>query len=205
MSTYKLYYFNARGQAEVSRLIFATAGQKYDDIRYQYNEWPLCASEMPLGEVPVLEYNGTKLPESRAIARFLAKQFRLAGRDNFEQAKVDAVVDTIKDLTTNYIQAREEDDEIKREEVTRKFLHEQLPEHLRNLEVLVKEYSNGGLFFIGNQLTWADLLFYNTGENILELDRNCLNNYPWLKQNRAEVARQPRIAEYLRRRPITSF
>ncbi|CAF5025928.1 unnamed protein product, partial [Rotaria sp. Silwood1] len=52
MSTYKLYYFNARGRAEISRLIFAAAGQQYEDIRYDYKEWALDAGEMPLGERP---------------------------------------------------------------------------------------------------------------------------------------------------------
>ncbi|CAF4284080.1 unnamed protein product, partial [Rotaria sp. Silwood2] len=55
MSTYKLYYFNARGRAEVSRLIFAAAGQKYEDIRYERDQWPSHKSEMPLGQIPVLE------------------------------------------------------------------------------------------------------------------------------------------------------
>ncbi|CAF4831686.1 unnamed protein product, partial [Rotaria sp. Silwood2] len=94
MSTsYKLYYFNNRGRGEVSRLIFGAAGQIYED-----DQWLLEKTKMPLGEMPVLEYNGAKLVQSRAIARFLAKQFQLAGRNNFEQAKVDAAVDTIEDL-----------------------------------------------------------------------------------------------------------
>jgi len=38
---------------------------------------------MPLGQIPVLEFDGTKLPQSMSITRFLAKQFQLAGRDNF--------------------------------------------------------------------------------------------------------------------------
>jgi glutathione S-transferase len=49
---------------------------------------------MPLGQMPVLEVDGVKLPQSITICRFLAKQFQLAGKDNFEQAKADAVVDT---------------------------------------------------------------------------------------------------------------
>jgi glutathione S-transferase len=35
MPTYKLHYFNVRGFAEVSRLQFAAAGVKYEDIRYE--------------------------------------------------------------------------------------------------------------------------------------------------------------------------
>ncbi|CAF0935377.1 unnamed protein product [Rotaria sordida] len=179
MSTYKLYYFNGGGRAEVSRLIFAAAGQKYEDIRYERNEWSSHKSEMPLGQMPVLEVDGTKLPQSLSIARFLAKQFQLA--------------------------ARWEPDETKREELTKKFLAEELPKHLQNLEILGKLYDNGGSFFVGNYLTWADLYFYEIGANMLQLDANCLDNFPWLKQNRAEVEKQPKIAEYLKNRPKTEF
>ncbi len=58
MSTYKLYYFNARGRGELSRLILAAAGQKYEDVRYEHDEWPSHKAEMPLGQVPVLEFEG---------------------------------------------------------------------------------------------------------------------------------------------------
>jgi glutathione S-transferase len=205
MSTYKLYYFNGRGRAETSRLIFAAAGQKYEDIRYQQDQWPAHKAETPLGQMPVLEFNGTKIPQSISIARFLAKQFNLAGKDNFEQVKTDAVVDTINDLVAAFMPSRREQDETKKQELIKKFKTEELPKHLQNLDTLRKLYGNGGPYFVGNNLTWADLYFYDVGETLLAVDENGLDNYPWLKQNRAEVEKQPKIAEYLKNRPKTPF
>ncbi|CAF2954289.1 unnamed protein product [Rotaria sp. Silwood2] len=182
MSTYKLYYFNGRSRAEISCLIFAAAGKKYEDIRYEQ-----------------------KLPQSISIARFLAKQFQLAGKDNLEQAKVDAVADTINDLRTGYVSARWEPDETKRDELLKRFVVDTLPKHLQNLEVLGKLYGNGGSFFVSNHLTWVDLLFFGIGKTLLGIDENILNSYQWLKQNIQEVAKQPKIAEYLKTRPKTEF
>ena len=205
MSTYKLIYFNFRGRAEVSRLIFVAAGQKYEDVRFEPERWPSLKSQMPLGQVPVLEVDGTKIPQSGSIARFLAKQFQLAGKDNLEQAKVDAVAETINDLVMASMPARREEDQTKRVEVMKKFQAEELPKYLQNLEVLGKLYSNGGPFFVGGNLTWVDLFFYAVGEDMLQYEGNCLEKYSWLKKNRAEVEKQPRIAEYLKNRPKTPF
>ena len=69
---------------------------------------------MPLGQVPVLEVDGVKLPQSISIARFVAKQFQLAGKDNLEQAKVDAVVDTVTDFVVKYIPIHMKSDEKKK-------------------------------------------------------------------------------------------
>ncbi|CAF3598878.1 unnamed protein product [Rotaria socialis] len=205
MSTYKLYYFNGRGRAEISRLIFAAAGQKYEDVRFEREQWPGHKSEMPLGQVPVLEVDGTKLPQSTSMARFLAKQFQLAGKDNFEQAKVDAVVDTINDAITKFLPSRLEQDEAKKQELMNKFFADELPAHLQQLEVLGKLYGNGGAFFVGNQLTWADLYLFEMTNNLLQANGNCLDKHAWLKQNRAEVEKQPKIAEYIKNRPQTPF
>jgi glutathione S-transferase len=205
MSTYKLYYFNGRGRAELSRLIFAAAGEKFEDIRYERNEWPSHKSEMPLGQMPVLEVDNVKLPQSMAIARFLAKQFGLAGRDNLEQAKVDAVVDTSIALAMKYIPVHFEPDEDKKKVEMTKFLADELPKHLRNFEVLAKLYSNGGPFFLGNHLTWCDLEIYDMLDFILPHDDNMLHSYPWLQCNRQEVQKQPNIAAYLKNRPSAPF
>lgn len=39
MPTYKLYYFNVRGRAEIIRLVFQAAGVSYEDIRVSFDEW----------------------------------------------------------------------------------------------------------------------------------------------------------------------
>ena len=39
MSTYKLYYFDYKGAAETSRIIFAQAGVKYEDFRFTHEAW----------------------------------------------------------------------------------------------------------------------------------------------------------------------
>lgn len=38
--SYKLYYFNGRGLAEVIRLTFEANGAKYEDVRYTQETWP---------------------------------------------------------------------------------------------------------------------------------------------------------------------
>ena len=53
---------------------------------------------MPLGQVPILEFNGVVISQSIAIARFLAKEFGLAGKTNLEQAQADMIVDASSDL-----------------------------------------------------------------------------------------------------------
>ncbi|CAG7652647.1 unnamed protein product, partial [Allacma fusca] len=50
------------------------------------------------GQVPLLEFSGKKLVQSTAIARYLAQEFRLTGKDRFEAALCDEYVDTVKDV-----------------------------------------------------------------------------------------------------------
>ena len=64
MPAYKLYYFTARGAAEMSRFVFAQAGVEYEDVRLQFGgeEW----LKMKPGE---LAHCGTRLHcEGRSYA-----------------------------------------------------------------------------------------------------------------------------------------
>ena len=55
-------------------------------------------SAMPFGQVPALEYDGQVICQSIAIARYVAKENGLAGKDNWTQAQADMVVDCLMDL-----------------------------------------------------------------------------------------------------------
>jgi glutathione S-transferase len=53
---------------------------------------------MPFGMLPILEIDGKPVGQSNAIARYLAKQYGLAGRDEWESLQCDMLVDTLTDL-----------------------------------------------------------------------------------------------------------
>lgn len=53
---------------------------------------------MPFGQVPVLEVDGKVAHQSIAITRYLAKQVKLNGKDDWEDLVIDSIVDTINDL-----------------------------------------------------------------------------------------------------------
>jgi glutathione S-transferase len=53
---------------------------------------------MPFGMLPILEIDGRPVGQSNAIARYLAKQYGLAGRDEWESLQCDMLVDTLTDL-----------------------------------------------------------------------------------------------------------
>ena len=40
MPSYKLTYFDARGRGEIARMVLAAAGQKYENVRVSFEDWP---------------------------------------------------------------------------------------------------------------------------------------------------------------------
>jgi len=63
-------------------LLFAAANAKFTDERIE--GWPKGKEEAPLGQLPYLTVDGIKLPQSASIARYVAKEFSLAGILYFE-------------------------------------------------------------------------------------------------------------------------
>ncbi|UJR19956.1 hypothetical protein I4U23_023088 [Adineta vaga] len=83
-------------------------------------------------------------------------------------------------------------------------LRKKYPPMEKTLVVLYKAAKdNEAILSILKGVVPSDLDFYNFGELILDFNPDCFNNYSWLQNNRAEVAKQPKIAEYLKNRPKT--
>ncbi|XP_038648688.1 hematopoietic prostaglandin D synthase-like isoform X2 [Scyliorhinus canicula] len=98
MPNYRLSYFKIRGRAETARYIFAHSGIKYEENMIDIADWPKLKNSLIFRQIPVLNVDDIIINQSTAIARYLARETGLAGKSNLEQARVDAIVDTINDF-----------------------------------------------------------------------------------------------------------
>lgn len=73
-----------------------------------------------------------------------------------------------------------------------------------NIEKLIKLYGSNG-YSVGSALTWADLQIMECALMIQGFDANFLNNYPGILAVRKTVEEHPKVAPYLKSRPVTPF
>ncbi|XP_006825032.2 glutathione S-transferase-like [Saccoglossus kowalevskii] len=209
MSQYKLVYFQFRGRAELARLVFAEAGIEYEDIVIdRKDEWPKLKSSpgisrFPFSRAPILEVDGVTIGESQAIARFLARRHGLYADDAFDQAKIDMITDTMKDIfkwLAEIFFAKE-----KKQELMDKYYNDAFPLLLQGLERVLKENNGGDGYFVGDKVTLADLAFIDTCFPMVEWRPEVLKDYPKLNALKQRVESRPRIAEWMKKRPVYVF
>ena len=103
MPSIKLTYFNLRGRGELPRLLLAYAGVSYEDDRIappwdDPKPWNDLKPSTPYGQLPLMYWDGEEVAQCLGVARFLAKEFGLAGRNNLEAAQVDEIVYALQDV-----------------------------------------------------------------------------------------------------------
>merc|ERR1712002_41143 len=177
----KLVYFNLRGRAEPSRLLLAYAGLSYVDERIPYPEdpegWAARKSSMPFGVLPVLYWNGEEISQGIAVSGFLAKKVGLAGRNDMEAAQIDK----------------------KRQQTMKNtFENQTVPTLLKQLERRLE--TRGGQFFVGNNLTWADIQTFMLAN---EVDQEALKVCPKVANLVKRVGEIPNIKKWVQARPET--
>uniref|UniRef100_A0A1I7TSF8 glutathione transferase n=1 Tax=Caenorhabditis tropicalis TaxID=1561998 RepID=A0A1I7TSF8_9PELO len=205
MPSYKLTYFDVRGLAEASRLLFHLAGVEFEDHRVAFggSEWEKLKEKTPFGQMPVLSVDGFEIPQSAAILRYLAKKFGFAGKTPEEQAWADAIVDQFKDFFGQFRQliiaqrsgkSVEEIEKVKKEVV--------IPareSYFKILNGLLNKSKSG--FLVGDGITFADLVI---AENIETLEKFGFFNpseESKLDGLRKKVYTHPNIKGYVASRP----
>jgi glutathione S-transferase len=208
MAGYKLTYFNGRGRAEIIRLVLTAADVPFEDKRLTIEEFAKLKPTLPFKQIPLFEFDGNTLVQSLTIARFLARKYKLAGKTELEQARADLVVDCIEDsLKPVPVFFRFEQDPVKKAELKKKYLEEQLPQFLQQLEALLVSNKGGDGYFVGDELTWADLYLVRM-QGSLELQAGvptALSATPKLNALFNRVIALPKIAAYRAKLPVTAF
>lgn len=108
----KLVYFDAKGAAELSRVILKVAGIDFEDFRYSIKvkegggfetpEFTIAKTDGSLAtnmdRAPLLIVDGTPIGQSRAIERYVAKIGNMMGSSDVEAAQIDCIVENVKDI-----------------------------------------------------------------------------------------------------------
>lgn len=215
---YKLIYFNVKGLAETSRILFALGNIKYKDFRFPFNiidsknhiyekkEFEKIKNEgklkISMNKLPILEITTSDgkrhyIPQSKSIERYIAKKCNLMGSNEIEEARVDAICECIRDIKERY--KMHEDKESYFEDM---FENE--------LNLLVDVFDKDKLYCVGDKLSLADVLLYTfITQYFTEDNKNrsldiSSNNYR-IRNIVIKVAECPEVIEWLNKRPDTVF
>ncbi|XP_039595029.1 glutathione S-transferase, alpha tandem duplicate 1 isoform X2 [Polypterus senegalus] len=97
-----IYYFDGRGKMESIRWLLAVCGVEFDEVllksRAQYLQM-VKDGLMMFEQVPLVEVDGMRLVQSRAILNYIAGKYDMNGSNLKERATIDMYVEGIRDLT----------------------------------------------------------------------------------------------------------
>ncbi|XP_050728162.1 hematopoietic prostaglandin D synthase-like [Eriocheir sinensis] len=202
MTELKLIYFNAKGLAELSRWMLKYAKIPFTDERVEKADWPERKKAIPGGKLPVLEVEGKMLPQSLAIARFVAKKAGLLPEDPLHAAFCDAVVETLRDVIVDMFKIKNAED--KSEEEKKKILKEEyMPNTLFPLLERLDKRLGDKEWFIGDQISWADFAIARTMEGLFSHMPDLATKFPKIKAHTDKVQNLPGVKEWIATRPDT--
>ncbi|XP_051853112.1 glutathione S-transferase-like [Antechinus flavipes] len=193
----KLYYFDGRGRMESVRWLLAAAGVEYEEQLFETAEEfenLIKGGKLMYQRVPMVEIDGMKMVETRAILRYIAAKYNLYGKDLKEQVLIDMYVEGMRDLYDIIM-----------------FLPLSLPEEKEeNISYIVKKATDrflpvyekvlkdhGKNYLVGNQLSWADIHLFELILMIEECKSDVLLTFPKLQEFKTRVSKLPRIQKFL--------
>jgi len=178
-TAYELVYFDIRGLAETARFLFKIANVPFTDTRLSLNfgtpgdfstitrpefDAMKAAGELDvsLGKVPLLLVNGVRIGQSKAIERFLAKEFGMMGSTNLEAAMIDQLVCSIQDAKDAYQKVKRESAALEQEAkdaAMAAWFSESLPEWVEKIEKSLPA-GQPGPWLVGSSVSYADVSWY---------------------------------------------
>lgn len=209
MATYQLFYWDARGRGETLRILLELAGVEFEDKRIPIGgeEWLINKYDQPFGQIPTLtnKVTGFQLSQTLAIGHYLARKHGFAPSSLEDDALVESIAHKIEEVGDEIIKAivLEKHEEVKKVR-TERLLNDLLPSTMKFLEKFANKNAKNG-YFIGKTITLADIHFFAVCERFLGMMPDYLDAYPHLKALNQKVKSQPKIAQWLEKRPKTEL
>lgn len=160
----------------------------------------------PFGQLPVLEVDGQQLGQSGAIVRYLSKQFGLSGKTSIEEAEVDAIADQFKDYLNDvqaYLSVMAGFKPGDKDQLRTDVFVPNFKKHFAFFEKILASSKSG--FFVGDSLTYVDLLISQHVEDILKQDLAVIEEFKKLIAHRKKVQGLDGIKQWIAKRPDYPF
>tara|TARA_B100001094_G_C18193182_1_gene808717 strand:+ start:466 stop:1116 length:651 start_codon:yes stop_codon:yes gene_type:complete len=215
----KLTYFDIRGLAETSRILFAIGDEDYTDYRYPLEIIDMATYNMKkvefesdkkdgklvksLNKLPFLEVDGVIIPQSKSIERFLAKRYNLMGGSDVEAFRIDSICESVRDFKDMYQKVRKFEGEEKETEM-KKWFSETLVERLELLEHSLDSSD----FSVGYNLSLADVVLFTFIKEFFDDKESAFNateTTPKIRGIINHVSNLERVKNWIEKRPKTDF
>nr|XP_060644427.1 glutathione S-transferase A4-like [Anolis sagrei ordinatus] len=193
----RLYYFNGRGRMESIRWLLAAAGVEFEEVfletRQQYEKL-LNDGFLLFQQVPMVEIDGMRLVETRAILNYIAAKHNLYGRDMKERAIIDMYVEGTTDLMA-IIRVHFKLSPKEKEENLKLIIERAMKRYFPVYEKVLKDH--GQPFLLGTQFTWADVQLIEAILMTEEKEPGILSEFPFLQAFKARMCEVPTIKTFL--------
>jgi len=195
----ELHYFKTpNGRAEFNRLLLEVGGIPYVDVfegpEEMNKQGRLAFKQLPLLVDPNHTVNGKPLDlvQSMTIARHIARISGLYGLNATEAALIDMVADGANDLKGVLIgvQFYNQPKDVA--------VNDKIPTHLANFEAHIKQNNGGDGFWVGNKLSYADVLVFEALDDVTRLaGPQALTAFPKLAAFKTRIENIASVKAYL--------
>lgn len=184
-------------------MLFTLAGQEFEDNRVEGEGWQKLKPNTPMGALPILEIDGVMICQSNAISRYIARKFGYGGKTELDQARVDMIVDCLDDMAKPLFAIFSAKTEEEKAAIKTKYQDETAPDYMEKLQNILKQNKGGDGWFVGDDITWADVQYMGYMEFLdttmkLELK---LDKFEKLKALKQKTESHPKIQEWISKRP----
>ncbi|XP_034007799.1 glutathione S-transferase 3-like [Trematomus bernacchii] len=188
-----LHYFNGRGKMESIRWLLTVAEVEFDEVflttREQYLKL-LSDGDLMFQQVPLVEMDGMKLVQTKAILNYIAEKHNLHGKDLKDKLMVNTHSEGLMDLMEMIMTLPFAAD------VKTKLDNIQNKAKDRYLPVFEKALS-GPIYLVGGRLSCADVQLLECTLMLEEKFVGILAEFPNLKSFQGRMTRIPAVSRFL--------
>ncbi|KAM6997285.1 glutathione S-transferase A4-like [Tautogolabrus adspersus] len=188
-----LHYFNGRGKMESIRWLLTVAGVEFDEIflttREQYLKL-ISDGDLMFQQVPLVEIDGMKLIQTKAILNYIAEKHNLHGENEKDRVMINMYAEGLQDLMEMImILPFITDPKAKLEEIESKAKARYLP--------VFEKVLGETVHLVGGKLSMADVLLLECTLMLEEKFVGILKDFSNVKAFQGRMTEVPAIKSFL--------